>query len=127
MRHALVIVLLVPTAIATVAADRCSAASPAATAQGAPIARRVPRHRRQPRSCGLTVADDAPHKVDGRYVVEAADQDADGMSIAADALRLNGGTIRDLAGNDVSLDLGRHAIHDGAGHAVDGGGRPDRD
>ena len=33
------------------------------------------------------------------YVVQAEDSDADGISIAADALRLNGGTIRDRSGN----------------------------
>ncbi len=50
-------------------------------------------------------------------VVQATDHDADGMGIAADALRMNGGAIRDLAGNDARLDLGPHAVADAAGQA----------
>ena len=44
-----------------------------------------------------------------RYEVQAEDLDTDGISIAADALRLNGGTIRDSGGNDAELNLGEHA------------------
>lgn len=61
------------------------------------------------------------------YPIEAADVDADGIGIAAGALRLNGGSIRDLAGNPANLDLGRHAIVGAPGHAVDGGGVNPRD
>ena len=61
------------------------------------------------------------------YPIEAADVDADGIGIAAGALRLNGGSIRDLAGNPANLDLGRHAIVGALGHAVDGGGASPRD
>ena len=61
------------------------------------------------------------------YPIEAADVDADGIGIAAGAMRLNGGSIRDLAGNPANLDLGRHAIVGAPGHAVDGGGAHPRD
>ncbi|MCY4120443.1 MAG: hypothetical protein OXG72_05920, partial [Acidobacteria bacterium] len=44
------------------------------------------------------------------YHVQSADFDADGVSVPADALRLDGGSIRDAAGNEVDPDLGRHAI-----------------
>ena len=55
------------------------------------------------------------------YTVQAADRDADGISIAADALALNGGGIRSTAGTDAVLDLGGLAIANAAGHKVDGG------
>ncbi len=57
-----------------------------------------------------------------RYVVVAADADADGISIAAGALTLNGGTIR-LAGGtlDAMRDLGANAVVNSAGHTVAGG------
>ena len=55
-----------------------------------------------------------------RYVVQSDDRDADGISIGADALMLNGGTIRDGGGNDADLDLGEHAITNDADHKVDG-------
>ena len=38
------------------------------------------------------------------YVVVESDRDDNGLSIAADAVDLNGGTIRDNAGNDANLD-----------------------
>ncbi len=55
------------------------------------------------------------------YVVAVGDADADGLSIAAGALTLNGGTIR-LAGGtlDATLDLGSHAVANSAGHKVTG-------
>ncbi len=56
-----------------------------------------------------------------RYGVQAADRDADGVSVAADALALNGGSIRDAAGADAALSLGVHALGDQASHKVDGG------
>ena len=56
-----------------------------------------------------------------RYVVQAADSDADGIGIAADALALNGGSIRDAAGNDAVLALGVHASAANSAHKVDGG------
>lgn len=55
-----------------------------------------------------------------RYEVQAEDIDADGIGIAADALTLNGGAIRSLAGADANLDLGDHAIAAARGHNVDG-------
>ena len=55
-----------------------------------------------------------------RYVVQATDMDADGISIAANALSLNGGTIRDAGGNDAELDLGEFAISNDGDHKVDG-------
>ena len=56
-----------------------------------------------------------------RYDVRPDDIDTDGISIAADALTLSGGTISSLAGAEAELDLGEHAIADHAGHRVDGG------
>ena len=37
------------------------------------------------------------------YIVQSSDVDADGLSIPADALSLNGGSIRDADGNDADL------------------------
>ena len=55
------------------------------------------------------------------YRVQPSDRDADGVSIGADALTLDGGTIRDVGGTtDAALDLGGHAISNSAGHKVDG-------
>ncbi len=50
-----------------------------------------------------------------RYAVAAGDEDANGVSVAADALS---GTITDVAGNDAALALPR--MTDQSGHAVDG-------
>ena len=57
------------------------------------------------------------------YAVRAADRDLDGISIAADALTLNGGTIRgDLGATDNALlGLGSHAITNQPNRRVDGG------
>ena len=55
-----------------------------------------------------------------RYAVQSGDSDTDGISIAADALALNGGSIRSAAGADADLDLGTHAIVNAADHKVDG-------
>lgn len=55
-----------------------------------------------------------------RYAVRARDTDAGGFGVAADALTRNGGTIRSPNGTDAELDLGRHAIANAGGHAVDG-------
>ena len=55
------------------------------------------------------------------YRVQPSDRDTDGVSIGADALTLDGGTIRDVGGTtDAALDLGGHAISNSAGHKVDG-------
>ena len=54
------------------------------------------------------------------YVVAESDRDDDGISIAADAFDLNGGTIQDNAGNDASVDLGYHAFNDDPNFKVNG-------
>ena len=51
------------------------------------------------------------------YTVVTGDTDADGISIAANALSLNGGTIKDAAGNAAVLK--RTAMPDNASHKVD--------
>ena len=40
---------------------------------------------------------------DFQYIVQASDRDDDGVSIPANAVRLNGGAIRDSAGQDADL------------------------
>ena len=55
-----------------------------------------------------------------RYTVQPEDMDADGIGIAANALTLNGGTIRSLAGTAADLDLSNHTIASALGHNVDG-------
>ena len=54
------------------------------------------------------------------YVVVESDRDDNGLSIAADAVDLNGGTIQDNAGNDASLDLGFLEFRDDPNYKVDG-------
>ena len=56
-----------------------------------------------------------------RYTVAASDSDSNGISIGADALTLNGGTIKIQGGTtNAALDLGRHAISNSSSHKVDG-------
>ena len=55
-----------------------------------------------------------------RYTVLATDADTDGVSIAAGALTLNGGTIRSAAATNAALGLGAHALANQANHKVDG-------
>ena len=57
-------------------------------------------------------------KVVFSYTVAVGDSDTDGISIAADKLNLNGGTIKDAAENDA--DLSHSAVSALAGHKVDG-------
>ena len=57
-----------------------------------------------------------------RYEVQPQDVDQDGVSVPANALTLNGGTIRSAAGVDAELNLGAHAITNATDHKVDGGG-----
>ena len=52
------------------------------------------------------------------YVVEAGDADADGISVAANKLELNGGTIVDNVGNAATLT--HTALANQANHKVDG-------
>lgn len=55
-----------------------------------------------------------------RYTVQVGDTDTDGISILADALESNTGSIRGLAGLDAALDLGSHAIVNHPEHRVSG-------
>ena len=56
------------------------------------------------------------------YVVQSADTDTDGVSIAATALGLNGGSIvhSGASGVNAALGLGTHAVTDDSDHKVDG-------
>ena len=54
------------------------------------------------------------------YHVQIGDSDPDGISIAADAIDLNGGSILDDAGNDA--DLSHDAVPANTGHKVDAPG-----
>ena len=56
------------------------------------------------------------------YEVQAGDRDADGISVAATALALDGGGIRNRAGVDADLDPGGEAVSNDSRHNVDGGG-----
>ena len=59
-----------------------------------------------------------------RYTVQSSDSDADGISIGASALTLNGGTIKTAGGTmDAALGLGTYAIANSANHKVDGSPR----
>ena len=53
-----------------------------------------------------------------RYTVQAADADTDGISIAADALSLNEGTIKDASG--LAADLTHALVAASTSHKVDG-------
>ena len=55
-----------------------------------------------------------------RYVVVAADTDADGIGIAADALDASGATIASTEGDAARLGLGSHAFTANAAHKVHG-------
>ena len=59
-----------------------------------------------------------------KYRVQSSDYDPDGLSVAADAIRLNGGSVKDLAGNDADLSLAGHAITNHPDHKVDGSRDP---
>ena len=52
------------------------------------------------------------------YTVAEGDSDSDGISVAANKLSLNGGSIKDAAGNDANLSHNALAAQDG--HMVDG-------
>ena len=66
------------------------------------------------------VANRGNGQLDFRYAVGSADLDADGISIAPDALSLNSGEIRDADGEHAVLDLGEHAIANHPSHQVRG-------
>ena len=56
-----------------------------------------------------------------RYTVQASDRDSDGISIGANALTLNGGTIRNRGGtHNAVLGLGIYALGNQSAHKVDG-------
>ena len=54
------------------------------------------------------------------YTVVAGDEDTDGVSVAADAIRLNGGGIKAAADGTTDADLTHSALTGGSGHKVDG-------
>ena len=55
------------------------------------------------------------------YTVQSSDSDTDGITVAANALTLNGGTIRIAGGTtNAALGLGANAISDSSGHKVNG-------
>ena len=54
------------------------------------------------------------------YIVGPADRDSNGISIATDALSLNGGMIQDVDGERAILDLSEHAIANHPSHQVRG-------
>lgn len=56
------------------------------------------------------------------YTVQGGDVDANGISIAANSLALNGGTIKDAAGNNATLT--HSAVTDQSGHKVDADDAP---
>ncbi len=56
-----------------------------------------------------------------KYTVVAADSDSDGISVAANAIRLNGGSIKAAADGTTDEDLAHAALSPGSGHKVDGG------
>ena len=58
------------------------------------------------------------------YTVQGTDADADGISIAADALTLNGGTISRAGDTTIAASLGHAAVGADADRKVDGRLRP---
>ena len=58
------------------------------------------------------------HLISFDYEVVQGDADSDGVSVAADSITLNGGTITDAAGNDAVLT--HTAYEAGSDHGVDG-------
>lgn len=58
-------------------------------------------------------------RAEARGLITTPGVDLDGISILADALVLNGGTIQDAKGNDAELDIGDHVIVNAADHKVD--------
>ena len=55
-----------------------------------------------------------------RYVVQSTDLDSDGISIGANALTLNSGTINDGGGTPATLTIGLLAITNSSAHTVNG-------
>ena len=73
---------------------------------------------------GCTIGDADPpgtcRRLTFGYTVQSSDSDPNGISIAANALTLNSGTIRDFGGNNANRDLGTNAVTNSSGHKVDG-------
>ena len=74
--------------------------------------------RRMTRSCVVSCKEIST--ISFEYVIQATDYDSDGISVAPDALKLNGGTVTDSAGNDADLHLGEHAISNDPALKVNG-------
>ena len=55
-----------------------------------------------------------------RYIIESGDEDTNGVSILANALQLNGGSIVDAKNNPVDLNMGEYSIHNSPENKVDG-------
>lgn len=55
-----------------------------------------------------------------RYEFQAEDRDLDGIGVPANAVTLNGATIRSLAGTQAHLDLGEHSTSAASDQRVDG-------
>ena len=92
---------------------------------GAPqLALGIGAQTRQAGYQGCTIGDADPagtcRRLTFAYAVQSSDSDPNGISIAAGALTLNGGTIRDLGGNNADLGLGTNAVSDSFRHKVDG-------
>ena len=67
----------------------------------------------------------ASNVIDFFYAVQSSDSDSDGISVGANALTLNGATIKRRGGTaDATLDLGSHAIANSTNHKVDGSRSP---
>ena len=73
-----------------------------------------------PGCCGHRPCRPWPRRGSSAYRSSSGRRHDDGLSIAADAVDLNGGTIRDNAGNDANLDLGYLAFNDNPEYKVDG-------
>ena len=61
------------------------------------------------------------NKLSFRYMVQAADQDTNGIGIPADGIRLNGGSIRASPEGVIDAVLTNVGLGDSATHRVDGG------
>ena len=55
-----------------------------------------------------------------KYTLVAADSDSDGISVAANAIRLNGGSIKAAADGTTDANLAHAALSPGSDHKVDG-------
>ena len=62
----------------------------------------------------------ANDRIQFSYTVQADDHDPDGVSLGSDALRLNGGSIRDAAGIDADLNLAGYVVTNDPRFKVDG-------